>query len=50
MTKRDEQIALRDKIVKGLDRVYEKLIQFKKAKKSELVIMRGEELVKEIPK
>lgn len=46
MTKKDKQIELRDKIVKGLEEVYEKLIEFKKLKKSELVIMQGKKIVK----
>lgn len=46
MSKRDKQIELKDKIVKGLEKVYERLIEFKKEKKSELVIMQGEKIVK----
>ena len=46
MTQRDKQIELKDKIVKGLEKVYERLIEFKKEKKSELVVMRGGKIVK----
>ncbi len=46
MSKRDKQIELKDKIVNGLEKVYEKLIEFKKEKKSELVIMKGDKIVK----
>ncbi|MFW5721341.1 MAG: hypothetical protein ACOCWW_03055 [Bacteroidota bacterium] len=46
MSKRDKQIELKDKIVNGLEKVYEKLIEFKKEKKSELVIMQGDKIVK----
>lgn len=46
MTKKDKQIELRDKIVKGLEKVYEKLIEFKKDKNSELVIMQNGKIVK----
>jgi hypothetical protein len=46
MTKKEKQLELRDKILKGLETVYEKLIEFKKAKNSELVIMRGNKIVK----
>ncbi len=46
MTKKDKQIALKDKIVVGLEKVYEKLIEFKKEKNSELVIMRDGKIVK----
>ncbi|MGS2764081.1 hypothetical protein [Sinomicrobium sp. M5D2P9] len=46
MTKRDKQIELQDKIVKGLEKVYERLIEFKKEKKSELVVMKGNKIVR----
>jgi hypothetical protein len=46
MSNRDKQIELKDKIVKGLEKVYERLIEFKKEKKSELVIMKGEKIIK----
>jgi len=46
MTKKDKQIELKDKIVKGLEKVYERLIEFKKTQKSELVIMKGDKIVK----
>lgn len=39
MTEKDKQLQLVDKIIKGLVKVYERLIQFKKEKNSELVIM-----------
>lgn len=46
MTKKDKQIELKEKIVKGLEKVYEKLIKFKREKNSELVIMQGNKIVK----
>lgn len=46
MTKRDKQIELGNKIELGLKKVYERLIEFKKAKNSELVIMRDGKVVK----
>ena len=46
MTQKDKQIELKDKIVKGLEKVYERLIEFKKTNKSELVIMQGDKIVK----
>lgn len=46
MSNRDKQIELKDKIVMGLEIVYERLIEFKKEKKSELVIMQGDKIVK----
>jgi len=50
MTKKDKQIELTDKIVKGLETVYERLIEFKKEKNSELVVMREGKIVKIKPK
>ena len=46
MSKRDKQIELKDKIVNGLEKAYEKLIEFKKEKNSELVIMRDNKIVR----
>lgn len=46
MSNREKQIELRNKIVKGLELAYERLIEFKKEKKSELVIMKGDKIVK----
>ncbi len=46
MTKKDKQLELKDKIVKGLEKVYEKLIIYKREKNSELVIMKGGKIVK----
>ncbi|MGX1025214.1 hypothetical protein ACSSV5_002391 [Psychroflexus sp. MBR-150] len=45
MTKRDKQIELKDKIVVGLEKVYECLIEYKKEKNSKLVIMKGDKKV-----
>lgn len=49
MTKQDKQIELKDKINTGLEKVYQKLIEFKKTKNSELVIMKGDKIVKVKP-
>ncbi len=46
MTKKDKQIELRDKILKGLEQVYARLIEFKKEKNSELVIMKDGKIIK----
>ncbi|MCK5815477.1 MAG: hypothetical protein KAH07_05990 [Flavobacteriaceae bacterium] len=46
MSEKDKQLELKDKIVKGLKKVYEKRIIFKKDKNSELVIMQGGKIVK----
>ena len=46
MTTKEKQIELRDKILVGLEIVYEKLIEFKKEKKSVLVVMQGDKIVK----
>lgn len=36
----------KDKILKGLEKVYEKLLEFKKAKNSELVVIRGNKITR----
>ena len=46
MTQKEKQIELKDNIVKGLEKAYERLIEFKKTKNSELVIMRVDKIVK----
>ena len=46
MTTKDKQIELKEKVLKGLERVYEKMVEFKKEKNSEIVIMKGNEIVK----
>ena len=46
MTTVEEQRELRDKIVKGLEKTYEKLIEFKKQKGTELVVLRDNKIVK----
>ena len=46
MTTTDKHIEEKNKILKGLEKVYEKLIEFKKAKNSELVILRDNKIVK----
>lgn len=50
MTNKERQIELRDKILKGLELVYERLIEYKKQKNSELVVMRGKKIVEIKPK
>lgn len=46
MTTVEKQIEMRDKILAGLEIVYQKLIEFKKRKKSVLVVIRDEKIVK----
>ncbi|SEH81034.1 hypothetical protein SAMN02927937_01562 [Paenimyroides aquimaris] len=46
MTTTEKHIDEKNKILKGLEKVYEKLIEFKKAKNSELVIIRENKIVK----
>ena len=46
MTTAEEQTELYEKILVGLDKAYEKLIEFKKQKNTELVVMQGDEIVK----
>lgn len=46
MTPTEKHIDEKNKILKGLEKVYEKLIEFKKMKNSELVILRDNKIVK----
>ena len=46
MTTVEKQIELKDKIIIGLEKVYEKLIEFKKQKNSVLVIIKDNKIVK----
>jgi hypothetical protein len=46
MTTIEEQFEIRDKILIGLEKVYKKLIEFKKQKNSELVVIRDNKIVK----
>lgn len=46
MTTVEQQKELRDKILVGLDKAYEKLIEFKKQKNSVLVVIRDGKIVK----
>jgi hypothetical protein len=41
----EKQIELRNRILAGLDLVYERLIEFKRQKKSELVIIKDGKIV-----
>ncbi|WP_191963369.1 hypothetical protein [Flavobacterium luteum] len=42
----EAKIEIRNKIVKGLEKAYEKMILFKKEHKSELVIIQDNKIVK----
>lgn len=46
MTKVERQIELRDKIIAGLEKVYERLLEYKKQKNSDLVIMKDNKVVR----
>jgi hypothetical protein len=46
MTTTEKHIEEKDKILKGLEKVYEKLLEFKRIKNSELVILRDNKIVK----
>lgn len=50
MTTTEKHTEERNKILKGLEKVYEKLLEFKKMKNSELVILRDNKIVKIKPK
>jgi hypothetical protein len=46
MTKTEKHLDEKNKILKGLEKVYEKLIEFKKSKNSELIVIRNKKIVK----
>lgn len=46
MTTIEKQIENRNRILIGLEKAYEQLIEFKKLKNSELVILRNNKIVK----
>ena len=46
MTTVEKQIEIKNKILVGLEKVYERLIEFKKQKNTELVIMKDNKIVK----
>jgi hypothetical protein len=46
MTTVEKQLELKDKILIGLEKVYERLIEFKKQKNTELVVIKENKIVK----
>lgn len=46
MTTVEKQKELKDKILIGLEKVYERLVEFKKYKNTELVILKDNKIVK----
>ncbi len=46
MTIIDIQLEEKNKILKGLEKAYEKLLEYKKLKNSELVVLRDNKIVK----
>lgn len=46
MTTIEIQIEEKNKILKGLEKTYEKLLEFKKSKNSDLVVLRDNKIVK----
>ena len=46
MTTVEKQLELRDKILIGLETVYERLLEFKKQKNTELVILKDNKVLK----
>jgi hypothetical protein len=46
MTTTEKQTELYNKIILGLEKAYEKLIEFKKQKNTELVILQDNKIVK----
>jgi len=50
MTKKEKQAELKDKIIKGLEKTYDKLVQTKKANDGELIVMKEDKIVRIKPK
>jgi hypothetical protein len=50
MTTVEKQIELKNKILVGLEKVYERLIEFKKLKNTDLVIIKDNKIIKIKPK
>ncbi len=46
MTTVEKQIELKNKILIGLEKVYEKLIEFKKQKNTEIVVLQDNKIVR----
>lgn len=46
MTNKEKQIELKNKILLGLELAYERLIAFKKAKNSDLIVMEGDKIIR----
>jgi hypothetical protein len=46
MTTIEIQIEEKNRILKGMEKVYEKLLEFKKTKNSELVVLRDNKIVR----
>jgi hypothetical protein len=46
MTTVEKQLELKSKILLGLEKAYEKLLEFKKQKNTELVIMKDGKIIK----
>jgi len=46
MTTIEIQIEEKNRILKGLEKVYERLLEFKKTKNSELVVLRDNKIVR----
>jgi hypothetical protein len=46
MTTVEKQVELRNKILFGLEKVYEKLIAFKKHKNTELIVLKNNKIVR----
>lgn len=46
MTKKEIQTEEKNRILKGLEEVYDKLLEFKKKNNSELVVIRNGKIVK----
>lgn len=50
MTTTEKHIEEKNKILKGLEKAYKKLLEFKKRKNSELVVLRDNKIVRIKPR
>lgn len=46
MTTKEKQLEFKEKLLKGLEKMYADLIEYKRQKNSVLVVMKGDKIVK----
>ncbi len=45
MSSKKEKIAIRNKVIKGLEKAYDKLIEIKKQRNEELVVLKDDKII-----